>query len=366
MERYLILDVMFSGSEEEPPGAEPTADTKELKIKSNPTFIDYYISTLVLHGLGLILNSIAIAVFKKFKPLNRPHKFLIMLAVSDILVCLMTPYNIIRGHIAWTYKQFVIACMSFMIYWESALCISVYVYLIITIDRFVSLIFPLKYPSIMTRAKFIWYAVILSVHHIGFHILFYGFINNEEPWVQDQLDNRLCLAINWVHLHGRYYSNAFLILLLLINLILCVILAIHLMATHKKRQALTASSGTDHLTKASTTIVFVCCIYAILYAQTIGVSLAQIGDDSERAVLIQEISDYIFLINHFINPIVYYFRMTDFRKGVHALFGCKQFISRQNTLKGQQTSKRSVKTVSETLDASAGSSMPKTTGDGTP
>ncbi len=278
---------------------------------------------MVLHGLGLILNSITIVVFARFKPLHRPQKLIILLAISDIVVCLMTPFNIIRGHIAWTYDQFVIACMSYMIYWEGSLSISVYVYLIITIDRFVALMFPLKYPSIMTRAKFIWYGVIISVHHIVFYVMFYAFINNEEPWAQDQLDNRLCLAVNFVHLHGRYYGTAFICLLVLINLILCIILSVNLLVTRKRRHALTAKTGeVDYLARASTTIVTVCCIYAILYAQNIIASMAMIGDGSEKAVLIQEICDYFFLINHFINPIVYYLRMSDFRKGVHDLFKC--------------------------------------------
>ncbi len=363
-----VSDGLLSNTNnEEPPEGEPTKDTQDLRLKSNPTFIDYYIYTLVLHGLGLILNSITIVVVARFKPLNRPHKLIVLLAFSDIAVCLMTPFNIIRGHIAWTYDQFIIACMSFMIYWESSLSISVYVYLIITIDRFVALIFPLKHTNIMTRAKFVWYAVILSVHHIVFYSMFYGFINNKEPWVQDQLDNRLCLAVNWVHLHGRYYGTAFICLLLLINIILCVILAIHLMATRKKRHALTTSRGVDNLSKATTTIVLVCCIYAVLYAQNISVSLARIGDDSERAVLIQEISDYFFLINHFLNPIVYYSRMSDFRKGVHQLFCRKGNKSRENSLKGRHGRQwPSLKTVSENLQVSVTSSMTQTTTDVSP
>ncbi len=365
---------MFYASEEEPPVAEPTKDTKDLKIKSNPTFIDYYIYTLVLHGLGLLLNSLAIIVFARFKQINQPQKLMITLAISDIIVCLGTPFNIIRGHIAWTYKQFIISCQSFQIYYESATCISVYIYLIITIDRFVALIFPLKYSSIMTRAKFIWYAVILSVHHIGYLIMFYGFINNEEPWVQDYLDSRICKSVNWIHLHGRYYSYAFVFLIVLINLILCVILALKLMARRRKRQALTSARGVDNLSRATTTIVSVCCIYAVLYAQLLTVALVLTGDDSNRAVFIQEVSEYFFYINHFINPIVYYLRMSDFRKGVHELFGRKE-VKSQFIMNRQQANKRpelircklpALKTVSETLDASAGSAMPKTTSDGTP
>ena len=79
-----------------------------------------------------------------------------LLAVADIGSCLGSFLNCFR-RILWPSKSHTrfTMCLIYTIYFESMIAFGAYVYLMLTIDRFVALVKAIEYRSIMTKNKYI-------------------------------------------------------------------------------------------------------------------------------------------------------------------------------------------------------------------
>ncbi len=224
-------------------------------------------------------------------------------------------------------------CYIHIIYLESMIAFGSYVYLMLTIDRFVAIVWALKYKTIMTKKKYLVYTLFLFNHHIIGFFITYMFFPNEEPWAKEiLLRDQSCQSTNLINPIARYYMLAFITLLVVINIMLCITLVIYLCVTRQRRKSLArAGSGSDNLSKATNTLIFVSALYTFLYVQLMVITFLAAVNISPVVEYIREVVDHLFTLNNNINPIVYYVRMPDFRKGFHALLQCKGDVIRANS-----------------------------------
>ena len=289
----------------------------------NVTYYNYL--NYFMHAVGIIVNILTIVVISKFKVITRAHKLMAVLAMADIGQCISLLFHIPKQnqYVQCYYDIWIKICYVEMIFFESMVAFSAYVYLMLTIDRFVAVVWALQYKTIMTKKKYVIYTILLLTHHFIAFLLSYMFFPNEYLWAKKLLCKRNCESVNFIHPFARYYMLAFITMLVILNIVLCVVLVIYLFITRKRRRSLSgADGGSDGLSKATNTLIFISTLYALLYVQ-----LMVIGFVSAFAPLNVYKSypaDSIYYLNNNINPFVYYIRMPDFREGFHKLIRCER------------------------------------------
>ena len=288
-----------------------------------PILDTYYIVHIIMHSIGLIVNILALIVIRKLKVILRSHKLMATLALADIASCFSTFLGILKviPVITCEYGLWLKVCYTHIIYHESMLAVGAYVYLILTIDRVVAIVRPLAYRTIMTRKKYFLYTLFLLSHHIMVISLSYFLFANEQSYALEKLLIRHCNSTYLINPYAKMYMNAFVTLLVLINIGLCVITVIYLIVTSKKRKTFT-DGGSEGLSKATNTLIIVSAFYAYLYMQLVVGGFLTLGNVSPKLRSLSYIFDYLFTLNNNINPFVYYVRMPELRKGLHRLIRC--------------------------------------------
>ncbi len=247
---------------------------------------------------------------------------MVVLALADIGSCLSTFLNILKLSLnIRKYRQWFKLCLFHIIYHESMIAFGAYVYLMLTIDRFVAIVKAMKYRSIMTKMKYKIYTASLLTHHILVFFLSYMFkFSNDNQRTKHNLLAKGCNSANIIHPIAKYYMVAFVTLVVLVNIAFCIALVIYLIIKQHRRRSLTEDdSGSSNLSKATNTLIIVSALYAILYIQLLVMSfLSDTSNDHE----LRAIADHIFAVNNFINPLIYYLRMPEFRREFHSLFRC--------------------------------------------
>ncbi len=201
----------------------------------------------------------------------------------------------------------------------------------LTIDRFIAIVKAIEYRSIMTKNKYIIYTLFLLSHHIIVFFVSYMFFPNNEKWAKrDQLLVLECIPANLLNTNARYYMVGFVTLLVLITLGLCITLVIYLIKQVKRKSLHQGGSGSNNLTKATNTLIIVSTLYACLYIQLIVIGflastleMSRNADAGWEMAKLRHLSDHLFTVNNFINPLIYYIRMPEFRKEFHSLLLCR-------------------------------------------
>ncbi len=276
--------------------------------------------------IGLLFNILTLIVISRFKVISRSYKLMAVLAVSDIGYNLLPVIHLIEeSYITKKYYSWLPVCQFQVIYHENMIAFGAYVYLMLTIDRFVAVVKALQYRSIMTKTKYIIYTVILLSHHtIVFFISYAFFPNNQKSARYLLIANRLCEATQLIHPIAKYYSVGFISLLVFCNIGLCFALVMYLIIKRFKRKSLGAGgSGSNNLTKATTTLIIASALYAVLYVQLLVIQLIAPGERGNTTGNLENIGNHIFTVNTFINPLIYYFRMSEIRAEFHNLFRCR-------------------------------------------
>ncbi len=277
--------------------------------------------SMSLHSFGLLFNILTLIVISRFKAKSRSYKLMAVLAAADIgssLGSFLSYFKLILS--PSKAKTRFTMCLIYTIYTESMIAFGTYVYLMLTIDRFVALVKGIEYRNIMTKNKYLIYTGFLLTHHILILFVSYKFFPNDDYSVYFWP----CTSAHLIHPYANYYMLGFITLLALITTGLCITLVIYLIVKQFKRKSLDqGGSGSRNLTKATTTLIMVCTIYAGLYIQLVLIQVLTTGTDSWEMIRVREASDYVFMVNHFINPLIYYIRMPELRKEFHAFLFCR-------------------------------------------
>ncbi len=286
----------------------------------------YHKINMSMHSIGLLFNILTLIVIRRFKVISRSYKLMAVLALADIGSCLSSFINIFKlSRYTPKYGQWFKVCLFHTIYLESMIGFGAYVYLMLTIDRFVAIVKAMKYRSIMTKMKYRIYTASLLTHHVLVYFLSYMFkFSNDNQWAKGKLLTRGCNSENIIHPIAKYYIITFVTLVVLVNIVLCIALVIYLIIKQHRRKSLTGdNSRSSNISKATNTLIIVSALYAILYIQLLVITFLSSSNASAVEMKLRDISNHIFTVNNFINPLIYYLRMPEFRREFHGLFRCQ-------------------------------------------
>ncbi len=216
-------------------------------------------------------------------------------------------------------------CLIRTIYNESMIGFGAYIHLMLTIDRFIAIVKAIEYRSIMTKNKYIIYTVFLLTHHILVFFVSFMFFPNNDKSAKTRIFFGACKTAHFINIFARYYMLGFLTILVLINIALGITLVIYLIIRQFKRKSLHQDgSNSNNLTRATYTLIIVSMLYAFLYIQLVVLAFVSSAlNVSWRWEKLLFLSDQLFTVNNFINPLIYYIRMPEFRKEFHSLLLCR-------------------------------------------
>ncbi|XP_022086444.1 kappa-type opioid receptor-like [Acanthaster planci] len=152
----------------------------------------------VIVALIIILNTLCLWVLRRVKNINDTSKvFLYSLTFSDLMVGIFPgiPTVVLLASKSWPFGEFL--CTVHAMFGHYTHGTSIYSLLLLTVDRYISVVFSLRYPSLVTvvRARI----TVCSIWIIFFLVLtVYGFVAEWDYRIVDPI-----LKCGWSVRHGE-------------------------------------------------------------------------------------------------------------------------------------------------------------------
>ena len=210
-----------------------------------------------------------------------------------------------------------------------ALTSSTYNLLAISYDRCLSVYWPLRYPTLMTRRKVIF----ILCFTWGFSFVVYGI---RQSWAHTKTGAEL-------HALHSLYTNLVLIFVFLIPCIMITVINVKIILTIRKqakqvialknphaRDADKADTSNENQAdvarkrKGTLACALVVMVFVVSWIPRLGFSIQYTvkGDLEEVNTLLQKISIFLLTVQSSVNPFIYSFYRADFRKAVVKLLRC--------------------------------------------
>ncbi|XP_029936112.1 trace amine-associated receptor 13c-like [Myripristis murdjan] len=127
------------------------------KVRPHSEAMLFYILLSCVSVLTVALNVLVIISISHFRQRHTPTNLLLLsLAVSDLLAGLLLPVEILFSGACWLYGDFVCTLSFFVVL--SVISVSVGNMVLISVDRYVAICYPLHYPTKMNQTRVRIYA----------------------------------------------------------------------------------------------------------------------------------------------------------------------------------------------------------------
>lgn len=107
------------------------------------------ISLFLVIICGNVLTMLAIRLCRQLRNITSNH-FILSLAVSDFLVGLTLPYHL-SFYVSPDLSRLKATCIARFVLISLACCASIYNLIAIAIDRYISIVYPMRYARYMTK-----------------------------------------------------------------------------------------------------------------------------------------------------------------------------------------------------------------------
>ncbi|XP_038055043.1 adrenocorticotropic hormone receptor-like [Patiria miniata] len=297
-----------------------TEDNIENEHTSRTLFILVAVLAVLAIFLCVLLNPLMLVTLRRVTSIQPTTKiFMASLTLSDLcnnLYWILALTELFAG--SWLLGDFLCVVNGVTSYLFVSL--SIFSLFILTVDRYIAISQPLRYPSIMTvfRSKIIvlstWAAVSI------FCILIFGIDGSRVV----SLDTRYYLCI------GNYDWRNYLALTIAVVIILSIFILyarIALIARNQARriaaenQAGNGQGGQRINTRSTTTIIIITGTLIITWIPTVVRLLIVIASPQHTwtRYLAGTFTNVLLLCNSWLNVIIYYLRNRDLRQAVRAL-----------------------------------------------
>ncbi|CAH1787613.1 unnamed protein product [Owenia fusiformis] len=282
-------------------------------------------------------NSLVIAAYWKYERLQTvANFFVIQLAIADLcvgasLVYMMMLSSFVLPEIG---EKSIIICITSQILLVLPTLVSLLFLLVITIDRYMAIFYPLKYPSIMTKRRMqylvagLWIGTTLYIAISTMDSILYNTSTSQ---------HNICVGDKG-NIDPRIMGYTYLPLFLVI-VILVVVLYIRILWTVKKQLDKHNSNDSTNLQKniqLIKTAVLVIGLFVICWAPFVvlasGYEMNFFSTNQKQNMFILYMVFYhIAVMNSGMNFIVYPVRSKDFRDGFRTVLYCKERSSVNTT-----------------------------------
>ncbi|KAL9959980.1 hypothetical protein ACROYT_G033366 [Oculina patagonica] len=286
--------------------------------------VNYDSCLISLSILIIAINLLVLVLFVKRRPLRtKTNLLLVSLSVSDLMMGLLgipmnTACNALVG-----YKSFSGLCITSAAVYRFIAVSTIFHILIITGERYVSVIYPFRYMLIVTKRR-----IVLLITSVWFFSLFMALI--QLAWQEfDHFTSRNPTKLRW----GLIYNIVGIVVCLLVPLVLMLFFYARMFKVirHQAKQIrklnnIQESRGSGkHLVaeKRAITIfalmlgIFTCC-WSTWY---IGLLQDYLSRDVFYAIpsVWLLVFDFLRFSTSFINPMLYTFLKQDFRRELHLM-----------------------------------------------
>lgn len=257
-------------------------------------------------GNGLIIYSVM-----KYESLRaKMHILIANLAVSDLIVgAVLIPLDMTADIFHWKSNKYV--CLATLLLFVLSLGSSCYNLLIISIERFVAIMYPFRYSSILSKPKFAfmiffgWFVCVINIS-----IPLYAFDNNS--------NYTECVNTNiWSKTYQTYLDWILIFALILNTLLYIIVMRIALIKKHER----TIADGLFHVhIKARkdvhqlVTMVIILGLFLLCWLPYAGLGVVVTFSDSVQNQFIKRCALIPGLFNSGINWIIYGYRNKEYRK----------------------------------------------------
>ncbi|XP_038077146.1 octopamine receptor beta-2R-like [Patiria miniata] len=302
--------------------------TELLNGEPNPQLDAYEVFVCVLSALTVVLiltlNPICLVVLHRASGIQETTKvFMASLTVSDICIGLFWVLPDLTQYFnrKWVLGSFL--CTAIGVASTSLGGLSMFSLLLLTVDRFVAIVYSLRYPTLVTLKKAKTIVAITWSMTLTFSIIAFGIFL---PYVISPSAPRKCIVASHYNIYTSIVVSAIAISLVTIFILYMYILNVARQQARRiaSQNQISVDLGDQNApqrvsTKSATTVfiitmtVFICWTMSIIYTVTFSISEAILPPN------FGDITDLIFATNSWLNVVIYYLRNRELRQTLHEL-----------------------------------------------
>lgn len=264
---------------------------------------------------GNILTIVAVVRFYHLQTIT--NKFVVNLAASDIMVGVVLLYHSMLYIIPVLIKQ-KLSCLFFTVATSIPLMTSVINMAMISVDRYVAIVHPLRYPSIMTSRRTTIAILLPWIYNTLFACTIF-FLNT---WSSKTPACRLIDLATDNYLYALVIMQFFVPVMVIFTSYVLILKEVH--KVNKRQVHLRLPPGVSthsmgKITKATKTLFIVIGLFLVCWTPYFLYIFIICSTKRPNNVTIYNIFIFLGLINSCLNPIVYGWKNKDFRKAFKTL-----------------------------------------------
>uniref|UniRef100_UPI003AAA466A trace amine-associated receptor 13c-like n=1 Tax=Centroberyx gerrardi TaxID=166262 RepID=UPI003AAA466A len=294
-----------------------TSCRKQKHLRSKAMLLYILLSSISLLTVGL--NLLVIISISHFRQLQTPTNLLLLsLAVSDLLVGLLMPAEIFLKGACWFLGDFMCAMSQYSITIITSASAGNMV--LISVDRYVAICDPLRYPTKITQRRvkvFLCLCWVCSVFYSG--LLLQDHLG--QPGRYNSCYGECVLVINYiagtVEVVVTFIAPITVIIVLYMRVFVVAVSQARAMRSHTVAVTLQRSvtvTAKKSERKAARTLGIVVVVFLICFCPYYCVSLT--SQDILTSVSFEAFVVCLFYVNSCLNPVIYAFFYPWFRKSV--------------------------------------------------
>ncbi|KAF3696462.1 Trace amine-associated receptor 7b [Channa argus] len=265
-----------------------------------------YILLSFISLLTVVLNLLVIISISHFRQLHSPTNLLLLsLAVSDFLVGLLViPFQILYTEPCWLLGD--LACVMFNVVPFITVCASVVNMVLISVDRYVAICYPLHYSTRITQKR-----VQICVLLCWIYSVFYCFMTLSDNLKEPGRYNS-CYGECVINIFGAL--DIVISFIIPVSTIIILYVRVFVVAVSQARASSVTVTVKKSELKAARTLGVVVAVFVMSYCPYYCVSIS--GYDMMIGSKLEVFMIFLVYLNSSLNPVIYAFFYPWFRKSV--------------------------------------------------